>query len=119
MAATYDPSNPDDVTRVRYHIQDTDTTNARYSDAEINFVIAEEGSWQKAVISLLRADMASAARDPDSVASDWLKVTNRSLVDLRRMIGEKMNALGISRVTSSSVGVYRADSNMDTGLGED
>ena len=74
MTFTFNPSaTPSNVTRVRYHIGDTVSDTAIYSDEVIEMLIAEAGSWQKAVISAINGIIAQIARDPKFEA-DWLKV---------------------------------------------
>ena len=74
MTFTFNPSSsPSNITRVRYHLGDTVADTAIYSDEVIEMMIAESGSWQKAVISGINGIIAQIARDPKFEA-DWLKV---------------------------------------------
>lgn len=111
MTFTYDPASPDDVTRVRYHIGDTDSDAAMFTDEEINFVIDEEGSYQNAVISLLEATLARLNREPD-MSADWLRVDWRRSADhWRKLLGDKRRRFGKTvRMSTSSVHLYRVDS---------
>lgn len=52
MTFTYTPSQPDDTTRVRFHLRDTAQEARIFSDEEIACAISEEGSWQAAVLAL-------------------------------------------------------------------
>jgi len=76
MTFTYDPVNPDDITRVRYWIQDTDEDIAIFDDETINFIISEEGSWQAATIALCEGIIQKLNREPDFQA-DWLRVDHK------------------------------------------
>ncbi len=111
MPFTYDTANPTDVTRVRYHLQDTDSAAVIFSDEEIQFVIDEEGSYQAAVISLIEAVMAKLANEPD-MSADWLKIDWRgSRESWVRLLNEKKKKfkLGLMIVTASAKHIYRVD----------
>lgn len=110
MTFTYTPASPDDVTRVRYHLQDTTEASAIFTDEEISFVISEEGSWQAAVVSLIQSLIARLAHEPDGSA-DWLSINwRRSADSWRALLNEKRREFGLSRRTGSSKATYRSDS---------
>ena len=94
MTFTYAPVSPDSLTRVRYHIQDTDADNVRFQDEEIQFVLTDNnGSVADAVLSLLRAEQAKLATQPDFTA-DWLKVDRRyQLEALKALLARKAGEL--------------------------
>ena len=94
------PETVSDITRVRYHIQDTDATNVRFQDEEIQFVLAEnDGDVASAVLSLLNAELAKLATQPDFTA-DWLKVERRYQIEaLKALLARKAGELEPSVVS--------------------
>lgn len=112
MSFSYDVSNPNDTTRVRYHLQDTDADTAIFSDEEIAFVLSEEGSVGRAVVSLITAIMAKLSHEPDMQA-DWLRVSWRSNVATwARLLADKRREFGIGSgavLTVAGRQVYRGD----------
>lgn len=114
MTFTYTPATPTDITRVRFHLADTVEATAIFSDEEINFAIAEAGTWQGAVIACIRSIMASLAGEPDMTA-DWLKIDwRRSADNWRVLLNEKAQQFGIGKARASSGGhhAYRPDGLM-------
>jgi len=112
MAFTYNVSSPTDLTRVRFHIQDTDSTAVKFTDEEITFVISEAGTWQKAVIQLIQALIAKLAHTPDATM-DWLKVEpSKALASYQSLLIEKKRELGVTNLVATAVHAYRADSNL-------
>lgn len=110
MTFTYTPSTPTDLTRARFHIGDTVSASALFTDEEITFAISEAGGWQQAVIELLQSLIARLSATPDFQA-DWLKVdSSRSVAGYKELLAEKRRLFGISAVRGSSVAVYRSDS---------
>ena len=113
MTFTYTPSaTPSDTTLVRYHIQDTDSTAAIFSDEEIEMVLATEGSVGKAVISLINATIAKLSREPDMTA-DWLTISWRRSSDAwMKLLSEKKVHFGVGgwSVSTTTVQPYRSDS---------
>lgn len=110
MTFTYTPSTPSDITRVRFHIADTDATAYRYSDEEITMLISETGTWQKTVIACIEGMIADIASNPDFKA-DWLQVdSSKSLAGLQALLQQKRRSLGINAVVGRTVNTYRADS---------
>jgi len=110
MTFTYTPATPTDITRVRFHIADTVEAVADFSDEEIQFIIDETGGYKAAVISCIRSLMAKLAKDVDFKA-DWLQVdSSRSVAGLEKLLNEKLNEFGISRVRANVVHRYRPDS---------
>lgn len=111
MTFTYTLSPATDLTRVRFHIGDTDSSAAKFSDEEINFVISEAGTWQKAVIQLIQTLIAKLGHTPDATM-DWLKIEpSKALAAYEKLLNEKRRELGIVSLTSTAVHVYRADSD--------
>lgn len=109
MSFSYVPfaSNRD---RVRFHIGDTNADAAIYSDAEINAMIAEAGTWQGAVVMALESIIARLAGTPDFTA-DWLKVDVASQIEAyRRLLDMKRAEFGLGLLGSEAVHVYRLDS---------
>ncbi len=99
-----------DKDRVRFHVNDTDPTAPKWSDELITAVIADQGSWQKAVIALL-TDLLFKLSQPDFKA-DWLEVSNQSAAatSVRLLLASKKKELGVTTITSSFINVYRSDS---------
>lgn len=60
MAFTYNPALTTDLAKVRFAIGDTVESSgpkpdaSNYQDAEINAIVTQEGSWQAAVVYLMR-----------------------------------------------------------------
>lgn len=110
----YTPEAVDNITRVRYHIQDTDESCMIFSDAEISMVISEEGTYKKAVISLIKAIIQRLSHEPDMTA-DWLTVSwRRSADSWHKLLGEKRRDFGeglsvVARVSHA----YRDDTTQD------
>lgn len=112
MTFTYAPSaTPSDRTLVRYHLGDTIEDGAMFSDAEIDMVLAIEGSVGKAVISLIKAVIAKLSNEPD-IQADWLRVDHgRSVDGFKRLLAEKRSEFGLGwSLTATSRHVYRKDS---------
>lgn len=107
---TYDPANVTDITRVRFHVFDTNEATAMFSDEEIQMVLDEQTSWQRAVIVLIEAKIAEVASTP-SFTADWLRVDQASALNgLKELLQQKKRQFGFSGITVSSGHVYRADS---------
>lgn len=112
MTFSYTPSSPTDVTRVRFHIADTDSNAAAFTDEEITFVISEAGTWQKAVIQLIQHLIAKLAQTPDATM-DWLKVEpSKALATYQALLIEKKRELGVTNLVATAVHTYRADSDL-------
>jgi hypothetical protein len=112
MTFTYtQPFN--DVARVRFHLGDTDSTNARFTDEEITAIITEQGSWQKAVIACLENLIARLSSTPDFRA-DWLQVSiGSALSGYDSLLKTKWREFGITRITADAVHPYRPDSGQN------
>jgi hypothetical protein len=110
MSFTYNPADPDDITRVRWHIQDT-VEPAAFTDEEITFQIGEQGGWQKAVMACLQSKIMLIANTPDFKA-DWLQVDSAVALDsLRGLLKVKQKELGLGgAISSRGQAVYRGDS---------
>lgn len=111
MTFTYSPSaTPTDLTRVRFHTGQTVEAESLASDEEIAMAIAEEGSWQTAVISVIKKIIAELSKP--NFKADWLqvdhKVAREGYVDL---LAIKRAELGIPAVTGRGQSVYRPDSD--------
>ena len=111
MTFTYTPSAPNDITRVRYHVGDTEEAAAIFTDEEITFAIDEEGTWQKAVIASIRSVIARIAGEPDMTA-DWLRVDwRRSSDNWLMLLNEKKSQFGLgAKGNSGGRHAYRPDS---------
>jgi hypothetical protein len=113
MTFTYTPSTtPDDVTKIRFHIQDTESAYAIYSDEEIEMVLAMEGSIGKAVVSLIQGIIQKLSLEPDMTA-DWLTISWRRSSDAwMKILDNKKKEFGVGMftVTTTAVDMYRKDS---------
>lgn len=110
MTFTYDPGSPDDITRVRFHLGDTDEAAAILTDEEISFAIDMAGGWEAAVIACIQTIIGRLAGEPDFRA-DWLSVDSSEALDTwRQLLAEKRREFGISRVRSQAKTTYRPDS---------
>lgn len=124
MTFTYAPSaTPSDTTRVRFHLSDTVESVAIFTDEEIAMLIAEEGTWQKAVIAAIKAILAKIAGEPD-IKADWLSVDyGRSAEGWYALLRTKQAEFGVSRATAYARFTYRVDSlqdsNFDYAVNED
>lgn len=111
MTFTFTPSAPDDITRVRFHVEDTDESAAILSDEVIGMAISESGSWQNAVIWCIDYILSRLSKE-SGVEMDWLKVSRADAIrHYTRLKSEKRNTLGITSggVTVSSTSVSRSD----------
>lgn len=110
MTFTYTPAAATDITRVRFHVGDTVEDAAIFSDEEIQFVIDEESTWQKAVIECLTTIIAKLSAEPDMKA-DWLSVSlGRSVKGYQSLLTAKRRKFGLPAVTGGTVATYRSDS---------
>lgn len=112
MTFNYDLTTPTDITRVRFHVGDTDPDAAIFSDEEITFVIAESGGeWRRAVIACLKSIIGRISAAPDFTA-DWLKVDyGRSLAGYRALLAQKEKEFGLAgRIGGRAAHTYRPDS---------
>lgn len=112
MSFTYDLTAPvADVSRVRFHISDTDEDTAIFSDDEIAFAIDEAGDWQRAVVMLIRSVLAKLAAEPDMQA-DWLRIDWRRSADgWKALLSEKKQQFGLgARSATAGRHAYRPDS---------
>ena len=106
MTFTYDVSAPNDITRVRFEIQDTDAANPRFQDEDIQFILNENsGSIPLAVLAILRAEQTRLATLPNYHA-DWLKVERQYQRDaLAKLIDRKEGEVAVSSDSSSGSGI--------------
>jgi len=102
MTFTYTPSTtPTDLTKVRYYIQDTDSTVAMYTDEEINMVLAIEGTVGAASVSLLKRKITELSNNPNMQA-DWLRVDwSTTLAALKVALAEVKTEFGLGWQSSS------------------
>lgn len=115
MTFTYDTSNPTDITRVRYHLADTVAADAIWTDEDITYAISlQDGSWQRAVISLIEQYITILARTPD-FSADWLSVDTKATVESWRMLlADKRREFGLKRMVATVTHTYRADSRQES-----
>lgn len=115
MTFTYTPSaTPDDTTKIRYHIQDTDPDAVIFDDETIAMVLALETTVNKTVVSLIKAIIQKLSHEPDMTA-DWLKIDwRRSVATWQTMLAVKQREFGLGmRVSTGAQHAYRADSFQD------
>lgn len=112
MTFTYNPADGfGDLERMRFHLGDTDSTAPRFSDEELLAVLADQGTYQKAVIACIRNLIARMS--VPTFQADWLRVdTSTARAGYEKLLAEKRREFGssVASVTTGSVSVYRADS---------
>ncbi len=95
--------------KVRLAINDTDTTNGKLTDEEIDYALTLKTTVGAAAVQCIDWLLAKTA-DPNFTA-DWLTVDNasafKSLSSLRLLLCQ---SFGVPSLNTSSVFVYRADS---------
>lgn len=113
MSFSYSPSaSPSDKDRVRFHCGDTTEGENFLSDEEITMILAEAGSWQRAVISGIRYIIAKLSKP--NFQADWLTVNHtEARKGYEKLLGEKQRELGVAALTASAVSVHRSDSRID------
>lgn len=113
MTFTYTPSaTPTDLTRVRFALGDVDSTAAKFSDEEIAMMIAEETTWQKAVIKLIQTLIAKLSIP--NFSADWLTVdASTARKDLMWLLQQKRNEYGIPALSTDVSYAYRPDSRQN------
>ncbi len=100
----------DDIARVRFHVADTSSATAMFSDEEIQAVLDETGSYKLAVIHLLENRIALLLREPDFKA-DWLQVTTSTAISgLQGLAEKKRQEFGLNTISGSAKFMYRIDS---------
>lgn len=111
MTFSYDLATPTDVTRVRRHISDTDQATAIFSDEEITFFLAEEGTVAKTVIACIKQIKAKLAAEPNMKA-DWLQIDwADAMAAWDKLLAEKKSEFGLGwQVSSGGQHAYRPDS---------
>lgn len=111
MTATY-TAFATDKDRVRFYLGDTVVTAAKFSDEEITAAITEFGAWKVAVLELLNSLIATLSATPNYKA-DWLQEDIDTATKQLRALHTRLTAqfgVNTSRVVTSAVHVYRADS---------
>jgi C4-type Zn-finger protein len=113
MTFTYTPStSPDNITLIRFHIQDVVAAYPIYSDEEIEMMLAVESSVGKTVVTLIEGIIQKLAQEPD-VTADWLTISwRRSADQWEKMLADKKKKFGVGMftVTTTAVDMYRKDS---------
>lgn len=114
MTFTYDVGNPTDLERVRFRINDTDSTVAMFSDEEISWRLTENASASSpvgaTVVDLIKNRIAMLAGEPDMTA-DWLKIDwRRSAENWQRLLSEVRKEFGLgATVRASGQHAWRPD----------
>lgn len=112
MTFTYTPEAVDDVTRVRFWTGDTTEGENFLSDEEIDMMISEEGSYQKAVIACLQLIIAKLSQP--NFTADWLTVDNKSAREgYQTLLAQMRNKFGVAALSSGVQSVTRSDSADD------
>jgi cell division GTPase FtsZ len=75
MAATYNPSRPAALDRIRAALGDTDTTDALLQDEEITAVLASVGSETGAVAQLAAELVVRFAREPGDLTVGSIRLS--------------------------------------------
>lgn len=108
MTATFDAALSDDVSKVRFHIGDTDMSAAMLQDATLSALVSTHGTVEKAVIAALLHLISLVSRP--NFRADWLQVDNRSAVQsLQDLLRLKREEFGISSITALMIPVKRTD----------
>jgi len=107
---TYTPSStPSDATLVRFHTGQTVEAESFISDEEITMILAQEETWQRAVISVIKFIMARLSQP--NFKADWLQIDNKAARDgFAQLLAEKRRELGGAAITAGVVNTYRVDS---------
>lgn len=99
-----------DISRVRFHLADTTSATAMFSDEEIQAVLNETGAYKLAVIHLLENRIALLLREPDFKA-DWLQVTtSAAIAGLQALVAQKRQEFGLNTISGTAKFMYRVDS---------
>lgn len=113
MTFTYDLTNGfTPLSHVRFNIGDVDANRAIFQDEVINAVIADAGTWQKAVILCIQSVIAMLSSNPDFHA-DWLSVSYKQAVDSwTKLLTLKSRELGVpmGQITATPLYIWRPDS---------
>ena len=114
MTFSYDLSSGfSDLTRVRFHIGDTDANAPMFTDGEINALIVEKGSYQSAALACVKNLIAKLSATP-SFQADWLRVdTATAVANYKALLSELQREFGVA-VVATGLTVYRQDSNQTT-----
>lgn len=112
MTFTYTPAAPTDLTRVRFHLGDTDAESAKFDDETLNFLLAEySNDIGETVMAAIKGLIARIAGDANFTA-DWLTVDTYSAIKgLKDLLILKGNEFGLSAVTIEVRPMLRLDSN--------
>lgn len=113
MTFTYTPAAPDDITRVRFHIGDTDEASLIMTDEDIAFVLADSATYKVAVVACIDYILTQLARE-SGVTLDWLKVDRAtSLKYYTQLKRDKKSEFGLvagsGTVSSSATYTSRRD----------
>jgi hypothetical protein len=110
MAFTFDETLTTDLARVRLSIGDTSEESALLSDALIDGLIREQGSWQSAVIAALEYILLAYFSSPNFTA-DWLRVDfDKGRASYLNLLASRRSEFGFSAVSAGAVHPYRVDS---------
>lgn len=108
MTFSYTPIS-NDLSRVRFHLGDTDPASAMFQDEEISGVITEVSNWQIAVIYLIQ-NLIAKCSTPNFTA-DWLTVDLATAVkSYQQLLMIKRRELKIFANIATTVSPWRPDS---------
>jgi hypothetical protein len=108
MTATFDPALGNSISKVRFHVGDTDVNNAMLQDETITALLVSQGTIEKAVIAILLHLISEMSRP--NFRADWLQVDHDSaLKGLRDLLAEKRAEFGIPALTAFLKTVERVD----------
>lgn len=108
MSFTYSPLT-NDLSRVRFHLGDTDINSAAFQDEEITGVITEVGDWKTATIYLIQ-NLIAKCSTPNFTA-DWLTVDSASAAkSYQQLLKIKRRELKIFSNVATVVAPWRPDS---------
>lgn len=114
MSYTYNLNTPNDITRCRFHIRDTDSVAPMFQDEEITFMISENGDWMHAVIQLLTAKIAELDNTPAvGMGPLWMRTTDER-ASLMRLLQLKRLEFNIPLIVAAANYIYRPDATDTT-----
>lgn len=115
MSFSFDTSLSDDISLVRFHIGDTDTSGYFVDDETIQYWV-NAGTVESATIACLRFILSQLSRPNFSL--DWLSVSGmkEAKEGYEELLREKEREFGLRSIVATTTisSPYRADSLQDT-----
>jgi hypothetical protein len=114
MSFTYDPREPDDVTRVRFYTGQTVEDESLLSDEDIGFALSENSNGVGAAVVMCFGLIIRKLSKPDFKA-DWLQVSNDVAIKSYRaeLAAARVTfSIPAPAVTATIRHAYRKDSHL-------